>query len=112
MKFKQGQITQTQSIPVVGWYLRWIPWVISGFACVGYLSGVLTTPHLTLVSLLLLAYLLERCYYENDQTSSKRGRPNDVSLARNGRIIDHMEETTPDTKFGPRKLNWTDTFHW
>jgi len=54
MKFKQGQIIQTQSMPLVGWYLRWIPWVVSGFACVGYLSGVLTTQPLTLVSLLLL----------------------------------------------------------
>lgn len=63
-------------------------------------------------SRMLLAYLLERCFFENDKTSSKRGNPNDVSLARNGRIINRMEETTPDTKFGPRKLNWTDTFHW
>jgi signal transduction histidine kinase len=54
MKFKQGQIIQTQSIPLAGWYLRWIPWVISGFVCVGYLSGVLSTQPLTLVSLLLL----------------------------------------------------------
>ncbi|HEX9134211.1 MAG TPA: sensor histidine kinase [Ktedonobacteraceae bacterium] len=54
MKFKQGQIIQTRSIPLAGWYLRWIPWVISGFACVGYLSGVLSTQPLTLVSLLLL----------------------------------------------------------
>src|SRR5205823_13616929 len=41
-------------LPLVGWYLRWIPWIVSGFACVGYLSGVLTTQPLTLVSLLLL----------------------------------------------------------
>src|SRR5712692_7676250 len=54
MKFKQGQIIQTQSMPLTGWYLRWILWVISGFACVGYLSGVLTTQPLTLLSLLLL----------------------------------------------------------
>src|SRR5260221_3683832 len=54
MKFKQGQIIQTPSMPLAGWYLRWIPWVISGFACVGYLSGVLTTQPLTLLSLLLL----------------------------------------------------------
>jgi len=54
MKFKQGQIIQTQSIPLAGWYLRWIPWVISGFVCVGYLSGVLSTQPLTLLSLLLL----------------------------------------------------------
>jgi signal transduction histidine kinase len=54
MKFKQGQIIQTQSIPLAGWYLRWIPWVISGFVCVGYLSGVLSTHPLTLLSLLLL----------------------------------------------------------
>ena len=50
---KQGQIIQTQST-LSGWYLRWAPWLASGFACVGYLSGVLTTPHLTLLSLLLL----------------------------------------------------------
>ena len=54
MKFKQGQIIQTPSIPLTGWYLRWIPWVASGVACVGYLSGVLTTQPLTLLSLLLL----------------------------------------------------------
>jgi signal transduction histidine kinase len=54
MKFKQGQIIQTPSIPLTGWYLRWIPWVASGVACVGYLSGVFTTQPLTLVSLLLL----------------------------------------------------------
>src|SRR6266566_2668332 len=54
MKFKQGQIIQTPSMPLVGWYLRWIPWIVSGFACVGYLSGVLTTQPLTLLSLLLL----------------------------------------------------------
>jgi signal transduction histidine kinase len=54
MKFKQGQIIQTQSMPLAGWYLRWIPWVVSGFACVGYLSGVLSTQPLTLLSLLLL----------------------------------------------------------
>lgn len=51
---KQGKIIQTPSIPVAGWYQRWAPWVASGFACAGYLSGVLTTPHLTLLSLLLL----------------------------------------------------------
>ncbi len=54
MKFKRWQIIQTQSMPIAGWYLRWIPWVISVFACVGYLSGVLTTQPLTLLSLLLL----------------------------------------------------------
>src|SRR6266704_2159313 len=54
MKFKQRQIVQTPSIPLLGWYLRWIPWVITVFACVGYLSGVLTTQPLTLLSLLLL----------------------------------------------------------
>ena len=54
MKFKQGQIIQTPSIPLTGWSLRWIPWVITVFACVGYLSGVLTTQPLTLLSLLLL----------------------------------------------------------
>lgn len=54
MKFKQGQIIQTSSIPLLGWYLRWIPWVITGFAGVGYLSGVLTTQPRTLLSLLLL----------------------------------------------------------
>src|SRR3989442_12054589 len=54
MKFKQGQIIQTPSTPLPGWYLRWVPWVISGFVGVGYLSGVLTTRPLTLLSLLLL----------------------------------------------------------
>ncbi len=54
MKFKQRHIVQTPSVPLLGWYLRWIPWVITGFACVGYLSGVLTTQPRTLLSLLLL----------------------------------------------------------
>jgi signal transduction histidine kinase len=54
MKFKQGQIIQTQSMPLAGRFLRWTPWVASGFAGVGYLSGVLSTQHLTLLSLLLL----------------------------------------------------------
>lgn len=54
MKFKQRHIVQTPSIPLLGWYLRWIPWVITGFACVGYLSAVLTTQPRTLLSLLLL----------------------------------------------------------
>ena len=54
MKFKQRQIVQIPSIPLLDWYLRWIPWVITAFACVGYLSGVLTTQPLTLLNLLLL----------------------------------------------------------
>src|SRR5215469_17457443 len=54
MRFKQGQNIQTQSIPLLGWYLRWIPWIITVFVCAGYLSGVLTTQPLTLLSLLLL----------------------------------------------------------
>jgi len=55
MKFKQGQIIQTQSIPSFpDWYLRSAPWLASGCVCVGYLSGVLTTQPLTLLSLLLL----------------------------------------------------------
>jgi signal transduction histidine kinase len=54
MKFKHGQIIQTPSIPLLGWFLRWNPWLITVFVCVGYLSGVLTTQPLTLVSLLLL----------------------------------------------------------
>jgi len=54
MKFKQEQIIQTLSMPLLGWYLRWIPWVITVFVCAGYLSGVLTTQPLTLLSLLLL----------------------------------------------------------
>jgi signal transduction histidine kinase len=54
MKFKQEQIIQTPSMPFLGWFLRWNPWLITVFACVGYLSGVLTTQPLTLLSLLLL----------------------------------------------------------
>src|SRR5258708_36908556 len=54
MKFKHVQIIQTQSIPLPGWDRRWVPWVVSGFVCVGYFSGVLSTQHLTLLSLLLL----------------------------------------------------------
>jgi len=54
MKFKHGQNIQIPSLPLLGWFLRWDPWLITGFACVGYLSGVLTTQPLTLLSLLLL----------------------------------------------------------
>jgi signal transduction histidine kinase len=54
MKLKQWPIIQTQPMPMQGWYLRWAPWVASGFACVGYLSGILSTRPLTLVSALLL----------------------------------------------------------
>jgi signal transduction histidine kinase len=54
MKLKQGLIIQTQPMPMQGWSLRWTPWVASGFACVGYLSGILSTRPLTLVSTLLL----------------------------------------------------------
>ncbi|MGB8348649.1 MAG: sensor histidine kinase [Ktedonobacteraceae bacterium] len=54
MKFKHGQNIQIPSLPLLGWFLRWDPWLITGFACVGYLSGVLTTRPLTLLSLLLL----------------------------------------------------------
>ncbi|HEY7417827.1 MAG TPA: sensor histidine kinase [Ktedonobacteraceae bacterium] len=54
MKFKQVQIIQTQSTLLSDWYLRWAPWVAYGFACVGYLSGVFTTQHLTLIGFLLL----------------------------------------------------------
>jgi signal transduction histidine kinase len=54
MKFKQGQVIHTPSIPLLGWFLRWDPWLITVFACVGYLSGVLTTQPLTLLSSLLL----------------------------------------------------------
>src|SRR5215470_9672298 len=78
MKLKQGQIIQTQSIPLAGWYLRWIPWVVSVFACVGYLSGVLTTQPLTLPSLLLLtgtygAWLV--IYYIGVRLPRVRGHP-------------------------------------
>lgn len=54
MKVKQGSMIQTQPMPMQGWYLRWTPWVASGFACVGYLSGILTMRPLPLGSALLL----------------------------------------------------------
>jgi signal transduction histidine kinase len=54
MKLKQWPIIQTQPMPMQGWSLRWTPWIASGFACVGYLSGILSTRPLTLVSALLL----------------------------------------------------------
>jgi signal transduction histidine kinase len=78
MKFKHGQIVQTQSFPITGWYLRWIPWVVSVFACVGFLSGILTTQPLTLLSLLLLtgtygAWLL--IYHIGVRRSSVRAHP-------------------------------------
>jgi signal transduction histidine kinase len=53
MTSKHKQIIQTQPIPS-GWVLRWARWVVSGFVCVGYLSSLLSTQHLTLISLLLL----------------------------------------------------------
>ena len=54
MKLKQRPIIQTQPMPMQGGYLRWGPWVACGFVCVGYLSGILSTRPLTLVSALLL----------------------------------------------------------
>src|SRR5260370_37760133 len=54
MTYKQEPIIQVLLIPSPSWFLRWARWVASGFACVGYLSGVLSTQHLTLVSFLLL----------------------------------------------------------
>lgn len=45
---------QASSMPVTVWYLRWIPWVVTAFACVGYLSGVWTTRPFSLLTVLLL----------------------------------------------------------
>src|SRR5262249_4695502 len=47
-------IIQTPSLPLLGWFLRLDPWLITVFVCAGYLAGVLTTQPLTLFSLLLL----------------------------------------------------------
>lgn len=54
MKFKHRQHIQTPSIPLVGWYLRWIPWIITAFACLAYLCAILTTQPLTLLRFFLL----------------------------------------------------------
>lgn len=54
LKIKQVQIIQTQSALLSDSYLRWAPWLATAFACVGYLSAVLTTQHLTLIVFLLL----------------------------------------------------------
>ena len=50
MKLKQVQIIT----PVSNWFPQWVPRLVSGCVCVGYLSSVLTTQPLTLLSLLLL----------------------------------------------------------
>jgi signal transduction histidine kinase len=57
MTGKQVQIIRTQSIPSLIWFLRWGRWIAYIFACAGYLSGVLSTQHLTLLSLFLLTMI-------------------------------------------------------
>jgi signal transduction histidine kinase len=54
MTGKRAPIIDLQRMPLPGRLLRWAPWAAYAGAGVGYLSGVLTTPHLTLLSLLLL----------------------------------------------------------
>jgi signal transduction histidine kinase len=51
---KQAPTIDLHLLPLPGRLLRWVPWVAYGGAGVGYLSGVLSTPHLTLLSFLLL----------------------------------------------------------
>ncbi len=54
MTGKKAPIIDLQRMPLPGRLLRWVPWVAYAGAGVGYLSGVLGTPHLTLLSLFLL----------------------------------------------------------
>ena len=54
MTDKQAPTIDLHLLPLPGRLLRWVPWVAYGGAGVGYLSGVATTPHLTLLSFLLL----------------------------------------------------------
>ena len=54
MTGKKAPIIDLHLLPLPSRLLRWVPWVAYVGAGVGYLSGVVTTPHLTLFSLLLL----------------------------------------------------------
>lgn len=65
-------------MPMQSWYLRRTPWVTSGFACVGYLSGLLSTQSLTLVTVLLLtgaygAWLIVYQIYQLGQQQLQAG---------------------------------------
>src|SRR5215467_6503889 len=51
---KQKPIIDLHLLPLPGRLLRWVPWVAYVGAGVGYLSGVLSTQPLTLLSFLLL----------------------------------------------------------
>src|SRR5215472_11423896 len=54
MTDKKAPIIDLHHLALTGRFLRWVPWVAYVGAGVGYLSGVLTTPQLPLLSLLLL----------------------------------------------------------
>jgi signal transduction histidine kinase len=54
MKFKHKEHIRIPSIRLVDWYLRWVPWIITAFACVAYLCAILTTQPLTLLRCFLL----------------------------------------------------------
>ena len=54
MTDKKAPIIDLRLMALPGRLLRWVPWVAYAGAGVGYLSGVLTTPHLTLLSFFLL----------------------------------------------------------
>ena len=54
MNYMQRPIIQTQPLPMQGWCMQRVPWVTSGFVCVGYLSRIVTTRPLSLLSVLLL----------------------------------------------------------
>ena len=54
MTNKKAPIIDLRLMALPGRLLRWVPWVAYAGAGVGYLSGVLTTPQLSLLSLLLL----------------------------------------------------------
>jgi signal transduction histidine kinase len=54
MTGKKAPIIDLRLMALPGRLLRWAPWAAYAGAVAGYLSGVLSTPHLTLLSLLLL----------------------------------------------------------
>ncbi len=67
---------------------------------------------------MLLAYLSERRFFTASVKTPapdrwfRRRSAIDTAPPRVAKILDRLEETTPDWGFEARRLRWTDTFHW
>ncbi len=73
---------------------------------------------------MLMAYLSEHRYFTVRQPESdpkniikpeswyRRGGSNNVSANRTARLLDRLEEVAETPGLGPRRLRWTETFHW